>query len=441
VRLSGPDPIRRAIVERTVLVTGATGFLGQELLFQLLTTTDANVICLVRAGKSTTARHRVEEIAVELFGPAGWAALGGRVSALRGDLTQPDLGLGVRARHALADRVTHVVHGAASVRFDHPLSAARRINVQGTVAMLDLAAELQLRGRLQRFAYVSTAFVSGRHPAWFAEDDLEVGQAFRNSYERSKFEAELEVRARMRALPCTVVRPSIVVGNSRSGATTSFNVIYWPLRAYADGMLRYAPSSPNLPVDVVPVDFVARGVVAAVLQGDAGETYALAAGARATQACDIGDMAARVFVTRPPRFSPPPLPRFIEPLVSPLLGIGPWKRFGSAVRQYLPYFLYGSRFDTTHADALLRPRGIEPPPANEFLEPVLEFARNTDFGRDRAAIEAQEQVLTNDRLRVLQRASARSRASARAGSHPPSTRGRRRQNRTSRTTPPGAPVR
>ena len=89
------------------------------------------------------------------------------------------------------------------------------------------------RGGLDSFAHVSTAYVAGTHTGRFTEDDLYVGQDFRNPYERSKFEAELVVRERGDSLPTQVVRPSIVVGDSRTGWTPAFNVLYWPLRAFA----------------------------------------------------------------------------------------------------------------------------------------------------------------------------------------------------------------
>jgi long-chain acyl-CoA synthetase len=296
-----------------------------------------------------------------------------------------------------------VIHGAASVRFDLALRQARGINVLGTKAMLDLALRARERGRLEQFAYVSTAFVGGSHPLVYGEDDLDVGQRFRNSYERSKFEAELVVHAYMHRLPITVLRPSIVVGNSQSGATSSFNVIYWPLRVFADGLLRYEPAAADLPVDLVPVDFVASGVVEAALHGEPGETYALAAGSRATEAHVIGEMAAQAFASAPPRFASTCWERWALPLVAPALRVGPWRRFGRAIAQYLPYFQRGSRFDTTHADRLLQPRGIEPPPVSRFLQPVLEFASSTDFGRDRSAIAARQRVLSQARSRDLRR--------------------------------------
>jgi len=393
----------------TIMLTGVTGFLGQELLYQLLTETEARVVCLIRADDTLKANARLDEICRKLFGRGGLGSARERLRAVHGDLTEPDVGLSPRVREHLVHEVTHILHGAASVRFDLPLSDARDINVQGTMAMLDLALDACNHGRLERFAYISTAFVSGRHPGWFSEDDLDVGQRFRNSYERSKFEAELVVHAYMRNLPATVVRPSIVVGNSRSGATSAFNVIYWPLRIYADGILRYAPAAPELPVDLVPVDFVARGAIEAIFGGEAGETYTLAAGEGATKASAIGEMASRVFSTRPPRLLFTPFDRLLVPALTPMLSVGPWKRFGKSIRQYMPYFLDGSRFDTAHADALLRPRGIKPPPVSQFLEPVLEFARSTDFGRDHAAIVAHERTLSRARRNALAHAPGRAR--------------------------------
>jgi hypothetical protein len=171
-------------------------------------------------------------------------------------------------------------------------------------------------------------------------------------------------------------------------------------------MLRYAPADPHLPVDIVPIDFVASGTLAAVFRGEEVTTYTLAAGGRATEAHVIADMAARVFSTRPPRFLATPIERLVVPWLAPLLSAGPWKPFGNAARSYLPYFLHGSRFDTSHADALLRPRGIEPPQATECLKPALEFALSTDFGRDRKAIASRERTLRNQRRRALLRASS-----------------------------------
>lgn len=393
----------RAPTGSSVLLTGVTGFLGREILCQLLTDTDAHISCLVRARNAADARSRLTATLNELFGADGAHALQPRVTAVRGDVTSPRLGMTPRRRDSLMRRTTHIIHGAASVRFDLSLADARHINGGGTVAMLDFAEEAFQRGPLRRIVYVSTAFVSGRHKEPFAEDELDVGQRFRNSYEQSKFEAELVVHARQEHVPTTVVRPSIVIGDSRWGATSTFNVIYWPLRVFADGLLRVAPADPSLPVDVVPVDYVASGTITALFDGEPGATYALAAGERATEAHVIGALAARVFGVAPPRFVSGLLGGVMMPLASSALRVGPWRRFGNAARQYLPYFRDGSRFDTRNAEELLRPHGIEPPSPTQLLEPVLEFARSTDFGRDRKAVAARQSALSRQRRLALNR--------------------------------------
>src|SRR5206468_2341717 len=148
-----------------------------------------------------------------------------------------------------------------SISFDQPLEEARRINVEGTQRVLDFADRCRDRGAgLRRLVHVSTAYVAGDHEGEFREDQLEVGQGFRNSYERTKFEAEKLVRARSPRLPVTIVRPSIVVGERSSGWTSSFNVLYPPLKAFARGALPLLPARHSTPVDVVPVDYVADAV-------------------------------------------------------------------------------------------------------------------------------------------------------------------------------------
>src|SRR5204863_5985469 len=120
--------------------------------------------------------------------------------------------------------------------------ASRRTNVEGTRRVLEFAERCHERGGLRRLCYISTAYVAGEHSGPFSEDDLDVGQRFRNPYEQSKFEAERLVTRWPSRMPITVVRPSIIVGESDSGWTASFNVLYWPLRAFARGVYAVLPA-------------------------------------------------------------------------------------------------------------------------------------------------------------------------------------------------------
>ena len=129
--------------------------------------------------------------------------------------------------------------------------------------MLEFAELCQpSRSGLRRFTYLSTAYVAGEHSGTFSEDDLDVGQRFRNPYERSKFEAEGIVKRWRSRMPVTVVRPSIVVGEHDSGwtpASTSSTGRCAPSRAAPTASL---PARGSAPVDVVPVDYVADATFA-----------------------------------------------------------------------------------------------------------------------------------------------------------------------------------
>ena len=153
-------------------------------------------------------------------------------------MQEPGLGLTPERRDELAREVTTVIHSAASVSFTLGLDESREINVEGTRNMLDFAESC---AELDRFTYVSTAYVAGTHPGVFGEDQLAEGQEFRNAYEQSKFEAERLVQSHRRSLPIQVLRPSIVVGEQRSGWTSSFNVLYGPLKAFARGSIPAVP--------------------------------------------------------------------------------------------------------------------------------------------------------------------------------------------------------
>ena len=225
-----------------VFMTGATGFLGMEVLARLLDAGERDVVCLVRAADRGAAEARLDGVLETLW--ADPAPYRGRVRAVAGDLTSPGLGIDPAERTALAEEVGAVLHCAASITFDLPLEEARAINVEGTREMIGFAREAKARGRLERFLHVSTAYVAGAYPGTFGERQLVAGQEFRNTYEQTKWEAEQLVAAADDLAPA-VVRPSIVMGESDSGWTPAFNVLYWPLRAFSRGLSTRSRRSPT----------------------------------------------------------------------------------------------------------------------------------------------------------------------------------------------------
>ena len=366
-----------AQADGAILLTGATGFVGMELLARYLQLTDRTVYALVRARDDEHARERLRETLQCAFGTA--EPYEHRVRALAGDITHEGLGLQADAALAVAGEVSEIIHGAASVSFELGLEASRAINVQGTERMLAFAELCRLEGGLRRFTYISTAYVAGTYGGSFSEDDLELGQGFRNAYEQSKHEAELVVRDHARCLPITIVRPSIVVGDRHSGWTASFNVLYWPLRALARGSYPLLPARRRAPVDVVSIDYVADAIVAlASAPAAAGATFHLTA---SDDASNIGELLAlavdRLGCRRPPLVSPWLYRRVVHPLA--LCALPRRRRFLRATESYLPYFAVATTFDNARARALLAP-AIAPAPLAGYFDALVDYALRARWG-------------------------------------------------------------
>jgi thioester reductase-like protein len=333
-----------------VLLTGATGFVGREILSRFLARDDRRIYALVRAGNDDDAAGRL---------PAHE-----RLTAIAGDIEERRLGLSEQTSERLRREVGTVLHCAASVSFEMPLEESRSVNVEGTRRVLDFARSCR---RLERLSYVSTAYVAGEPGRLFREDELDVGQRFRNPYERSKFEAELALRSEGADLPLQILRPSIVVGDSTTGRTSAFNVLYGPLKAFARGMVPAIPARRDAPVDIVPVDYVADRVHELATQGPNG-TFHLVAGRNATTVGRLLEMSSELLGRSAPLVLPP---RVYRRLVHPWL-----RRKYRGLRQmevYFPYFSMRVRFD----DRRLGPG----PRVERYFDRLIRYAERARWGR------------------------------------------------------------
>jgi len=363
------------VPEGALLLTGATGFVGMEVLARFLERSDDHVVALVRAEDDDHAAARVRATLEGACLDAG--AHADRVTALAGDLTAPRLGLGDRWGE-LARRIGAIVHGAASVAFDLSLEESRHINVDGTRQMLELARACQ---RLRRFTYVSTAYVAGDRRGTVYEDDPGGGR-FRNAYERTKHEAERLVAACRDEMEVTIVRPSIVVGDHRTGWTAAFNVLYAPLRAFEAGIVPVVPARRRSPVDVVPVDYVADAVHAlAAAPEAAGQTFHVVAGERASTVGEIVDMAGERFSSRQPRIVPPWLYHAIVERIVEKRAPASARRLLASNEVYFSYFAMRVRYDDARARAILEPRGITPAPLATYFDRLMDYAQAARWGR------------------------------------------------------------
>jgi long-chain acyl-CoA synthetase len=266
------------------------------------------------------------------------------------------------------------------VRFDHTLEEARAINVEGTRRILDFAAAAP---RLRSLAYVGTAYVAGERTGLVREDELAVGQRYRNTYEQTKAEAEALVRSRLASLPGVILRPSIIVGDSQTGATSSFKMMYWPLKIYARRLWRTVPGYPDAVLDIVPVDFVAAAVARLAFDDAAlGRTVHLCAGPSGSATIQqIAQRAAEYFQVKQPRYVDPKL---FFAAIRPLLSLSLWGRKRRVLRDggaYRDYFTMRMQFDTTNAERLLGPAGLGPPQVLDYLDRLFLYCVTSDWGR------------------------------------------------------------
>jgi thioester reductase-like protein len=380
-RIVGSGERIEGLASDGVLLTGATGFLGMELLARYLQRTERRVYLLVRGKSAPAVAARVQWTLDCLFGAGHSYAE--RVTAVRGDLTRGGLGLASAQRDALAEGVSEIVHGAASVSFELGLDASREVNVQGTRQMLELAEHCHARGGLRRFSYISTAYVAGEHRGCFSEDDLHVGQSFRNGYEQSKFEAESLVSGWRSRLPVTVLRPSIVVGERDTGWTSSFNVLYWPLRAFSRGTYAALPARRGAPVDVVPVDYVADAIFTlSQLREAEGATFHLTAGQHTSSVGELAQLASEFFERPAPRLIDPSVyRRVVHPL---LVRSSRDERHRRALRRsevFFPYFQVEARYDDRRCRVALGGSGVSPTPLRTYFDRLVEFALAAQWGR------------------------------------------------------------
>jgi NAD(P)-dependent dehydrogenase (short-subunit alcohol dehydrogenase family) len=231
----------------TYFVTGATGFIGRHLVERLLER-DGDIHVLVRERSAEKLERLMER----------WNA-GDRIRPVTGDLAQPLLGLDDAAREQLAG-VDHFFHLAAIYDMTADEASNALLNVGGTRHAIELANAVGAR----RFHHASSIAVAGLYEGHFTEDMFDEGQPLEHPYHRTKFEAEKLVRERVEGA-WRVYRPSIVVGNSRTGEMDKIDGPYYFFKAIQ--RIRHALPQwfPLVSIEwgktnLVPVDYVAAAI-------------------------------------------------------------------------------------------------------------------------------------------------------------------------------------
>jgi thioester reductase-like protein len=335
--------------------------LSDHLVDQLAQRSSAPLHFLVLPSTVDLARRRLQRL--EQLNPS----LRDRWELHRGDIAAPSLGLDPGTYERLTEEIGVVWHLAAIYDLSVDESVAYKVNVGGTINILDFC---QACADLERLNYVSTCYVAGDRSGHVLESELDLGQGHHNHYESTKFWAEVEVQRRWDKIPTAIFRPSVVIGDSRTGATEKYDGPYFVFQ-----LLHRLPEWMPVPnigegharVNLVPIDFVARAMVALGHgQGTENEVYQLA---------DPNPMTARQIVDRvlelmgrnPTRGKLPA--SWVERALSNRTVEG-WT---GLPREALTYFNHGAHFDTTNATAALAEADLYCPHLSTYLDDILDF--------------------------------------------------------------------
>ncbi len=335
------------------LVTGATGFVGSALVLELLRDRSSRIVCVARSREGAETADRRVRKALRRAARAAEdeefleRALS-RVRVVSGDLERPSCGL----VPIELDGGAEVWHVAATLRYEDDL--APQIldqNVAGTERMLELASALDA----SVFNYMSTAYVAGTRRGHILEQLVPHDEPVNNVYERSKIVAENLVAAS--GLPYRILRPSIVIGHSKTASASGSDSGFY---GYVHRLLRFKrvlerrghrrifertflPGDPGAPLDMVPVDVVARNAVAIARSGSLEHIFHLTNAA----APELGTVAATLSERLDlggPRF---------RAAVGPAGPHAP--RLAEQMRFFLAYLAGGKTFDRRNTDAAIGP--------------------------------------------------------------------------------------
>lgn len=284
-----------------ILLTGGTGFVGKEIMFQASKIPEIEEVHVVirhktvrnRAGEvieEQTPSMRGQELLREL-----WLEGNSKFHFLDGDIEKPQMGIAAAELARLGQRITHMVHCAASVAFDDPYEDSFRANVLGSQNALEFSLGLQNSPDSPFVCHVSveTSYIHGKQVRHVAREDEVVfpRNFYNNYYELTKAMASLETERFMLEHGLRVVQlcPAIVIGDAATGNNRGDQKVVnapvnafgrakkllkeaqgdWVRRSQAEVLFRMArifPGDPSAELNLIPVDWVARGILAATLR-------------------------------------------------------------------------------------------------------------------------------------------------------------------------------
>jgi amino acid adenylation domain-containing protein/thioester reductase-like protein len=243
----------------SIFLTGATGFLGAYLLYELLEQTTVDVYCLVRAENADEGKKRLQS---KLESYSIWnETFNSRIIPVVGELSQPLLGLSESLFDHLASQIDVIYHNGAMVNFIYPYFELKAANVLGTQEVLKLATQIKAKpvhliSTVSVFSIDSSNYSEVRV---VRESDIDDIQKLDGGYSQSKWVAEkLMMQARDRGLPVCIYRPSRITWHSQTGFAHLDDL----LNRFIKGCIQLGKvPDGNFEDNMIPVDYVSRAII------------------------------------------------------------------------------------------------------------------------------------------------------------------------------------
>ena len=253
------NPLSKNTVNpKSILLTGATGFLGVYLLDELLKKTTADIYCLVRCRNFNEGKQRLK---ANLQFHALWKeAFNSRIVPIVGDLSKPHFGLSEPQFNKLASQIDVIYHSGAQVNAARPYSTLKATNVLGTQEVLRLASLIQSKP----VHFMSTIAVFFSSPYFqsncLKETDWPQCDHLKGGYRQSKWVAEqLVKKAQERGLPTGIYRVGRVLGHSKTGITGNLDNV---LCHFMKGCIQLEKfPAVKTTINLMPVDYVSQAIV------------------------------------------------------------------------------------------------------------------------------------------------------------------------------------
>lgn len=249
----------------SILLTGATGFVGAHLLAQLLMQTNASVICAVRAASQSIAYQRLQQSLTqqELLDTALATQFDARVQVVLVDLEQPHLGLGEQRFSHLGDSIDVIIHNAAITSVMRDYQSLRAANALATGELLKLAAT-----RAISFHLISTIAVAppANQATILEEDFVNIHSGLHDGYQQSKWVSEqMASIAHKKGYDVNVYRLARVTGAESSGYINPKDLVWSILRS---GLRHEVLPDLDISEPWTPVDLVSQFIVQQILKPD-----------------------------------------------------------------------------------------------------------------------------------------------------------------------------